>query len=198
MPTYIRGNPKVQNRSPDCAFSIPLLSLHFNKKEVQGISERDQRFRSGNRRLFMGRGEYEEATNQRRTRASIVDFGCSVLLVTAACSCSCVNTVPHTFTHVSSTGTARAASQGEERSNWGKSINIDGVGGSFLLLHSLSFVLHHSAGFITMGTASRNATIYCATDRLLLIGTSDGCIKAWNVDAKRVVRDLNTTKTFWT
>ncbi|KAK4259156.1 hypothetical protein QN277_005516 [Acacia crassicarpa] len=55
--------------------------------------------------------------------------------------------------------------------------------------------------------ASRNATIYCGTeilsldwenksDRLLLIGTSDGCIKAWNVDAKRVVCDLNTTKTF--
>ncbi|KAI9124232.1 hypothetical protein K1719_005532 [Acacia pycnantha] len=55
--------------------------------------------------------------------------------------------------------------------------------------------------------ASRNATIYCGTeilsldwenksDRLLLIGTSDACIKAWNVDAKRVVCDLNTTKTF--
>ncbi|WJX14439.1 hypothetical protein P8452_04702 [Trifolium repens] len=55
--------------------------------------------------------------------------------------------------------------------------------------------------------ASRNATIYCGTeilsldwecksDRLLLIGTSDGCIKAWNVDAKRVVCDLNTTEAF--
>ncbi|KAK2404512.1 WD repeat-containing protein [Trifolium repens] len=55
--------------------------------------------------------------------------------------------------------------------------------------------------------ASRNATIYCGTeilsldwecksDRLLLIGTSDGCIKAWNVDAKRVVCDLNTTQAF--
>lgn len=54
---------------------------------------------------------------------------------------------------------------------------------------------------------SRNATIYCGTeilsldwecksDRLLLIGTSDGCIKAWNVDAKRVVCDLNTTEEF--
>nr|XP_029145028.1 WD repeat-containing protein 91 homolog isoform X2 [Arachis hypogaea] len=54
---------------------------------------------------------------------------------------------------------------------------------------------------------SRNATIYCGTeilsldwecksDRLLLIGTSDGCIKAWNVDAKRVVCDLNTTQAF--
>ncbi|KAF7820709.1 WD repeat-containing protein 91-like protein [Senna tora] len=54
---------------------------------------------------------------------------------------------------------------------------------------------------------SRNATIYCGTeilsldwecksDRLLLIGTSDGCIKAWNVDAKRVVCDLNTTEAF--
>nr|XP_012570167.1 WD repeat-containing protein 91-like isoform X2 [Cicer arietinum] len=55
--------------------------------------------------------------------------------------------------------------------------------------------------------ASRNATIYCGTeilsldwecksDRLLLMGTSDGCIKAWNVDAKRVVCDLNTTEAF--
>lgn len=30
----------------------------------------------------------------------------------------------------------------------------------------------------------------------LLIGTSNGCIKAWNVDAKRVVCDLNTTEAF--
>ncbi|KAJ4705912.1 WD repeat-containing protein 91-like [Melia azedarach] len=55
--------------------------------------------------------------------------------------------------------------------------------------------------------ASRNATIYCGaeimsleweckSDRLLLIGTADGGIKAWNVDAKRVVCDLNTTKAF--
>ncbi|KAK4279305.1 hypothetical protein QN277_011104 [Acacia crassicarpa] len=29
----------------------------------------------------------------------------------------------------------------------------DGVCSSFLLLHSLSFVLHPSAGFITMGTS---------------------------------------------
>ncbi|KAI4332382.1 hypothetical protein L6164_017296 [Bauhinia variegata] len=54
---------------------------------------------------------------------------------------------------------------------------------------------------------SRNATIYCGaetlsldweckSDRLLLIGTSDGCIKAWNADAKRVVCDLNTTEAF--
>ncbi|KAF6162120.1 hypothetical protein GIB67_008249 [Kingdonia uniflora] len=54
---------------------------------------------------------------------------------------------------------------------------------------------------------SRNATIYCGaeimsldweckSDRLLLIGTADGGIKAWNVDAKRVVCDLNTTKAF--
>ncbi|GFZ06412.1 hypothetical protein Acr_18g0005820 [Actinidia rufa] len=46
--------------------------------------------------------------------------------------------------------------------------------------------------------ASRNATIYCGaeimslewdckSDRLLLIGTADGGIKTWNVDAKRVV-----------
>ncbi|KAM7499735.1 hypothetical protein LguiA_024149 [Lonicera macranthoides] len=55
--------------------------------------------------------------------------------------------------------------------------------------------------------ASRNATIYCGaeimslewdckSDRLLLIGTADGGIKAWNVDAKRVVCDLNTTEGF--
>ncbi|KAL8193847.1 hypothetical protein R6Q57_026089 [Mikania cordata] len=56
-------------------------------------------------------------------------------------------------------------------------------------------------------SASRNATIYCGaeimslewdckSDRLLLIGTADGGIKAWNVDAKRVVCDLNTTRAF--
>ncbi|XP_024027553.1 WD repeat-containing protein 91 [Morus notabilis] len=56
-------------------------------------------------------------------------------------------------------------------------------------------------------SASRNATIYCGaeimsldweckSDRLLLIGTADGGIKAWNVDAKRVVCDLNTTEAF--
>lgn len=55
--------------------------------------------------------------------------------------------------------------------------------------------------------ASRNATIYCGaeimsldweckSDRLLLIGTADAGIKAWNVDAKRVVCDLNTTDMF--
>ncbi|KAM6586715.1 hypothetical protein CsatA_009320 [Cannabis sativa] len=55
--------------------------------------------------------------------------------------------------------------------------------------------------------ASRNATIYCGaeimsldweckSDRLLLIGTADGGIKAWNVDAKRVVCDLKTTEAF--
>ncbi|XAR52267.1 hypothetical protein NMG60_11020235 [Bertholletia excelsa] len=55
--------------------------------------------------------------------------------------------------------------------------------------------------------ASRNATIYsgaeimslewdCKSDRLLLIGTADGGIKAWNVDAKRVVCDLNTSEAF--
>ncbi|OIW12540.1 hypothetical protein TanjilG_04704 [Lupinus angustifolius] len=59
----------------------------------------------------------------------------------------------------------------------------------------------------TSTPVSRNATIYCGTeilsldwecksDRLLLIGTSDGCIKAWNVDAKRVVCDLSTTEAF--
>uniref|UniRef100_A0A803R2H9 Anaphase-promoting complex subunit 4-like WD40 domain-containing protein n=2 Tax=Cannabis sativa TaxID=3483 RepID=A0A803R2H9_CANSA len=36
----------------------------------------------------------------------------------------------------------------------------------------------------------------CKSDRLLLIGTADGGIKAWNVDAKRVVCDLKTTEAF--
>ncbi|XP_037495359.1 WD repeat-containing protein 91 homolog isoform X2 [Jatropha curcas] len=56
-------------------------------------------------------------------------------------------------------------------------------------------------------STSRNATIYCGaeilsldweckSDRLLLIGTADGGIKAWNVDAKRVVCDLNTSEAF--
>ncbi|BFG29699.1 hypothetical protein CerSpe_159730 [Prunus speciosa] len=36
----------------------------------------------------------------------------------------------------------------------------------------------------------------CKSDRLLLIGTADGGIKAWNVDAKRVVCDLNTSEAF--
>ncbi|CAH9070598.1 unnamed protein product [Cuscuta epithymum] len=56
-------------------------------------------------------------------------------------------------------------------------------------------------------STSRNATIYCGaevmslewdskSDRLLLIGTADGGIKAWNVDAKRVVCDLKCTKEF--
>ncbi|KAL6123155.1 hypothetical protein ACLB2K_075678 [Fragaria x ananassa] len=55
--------------------------------------------------------------------------------------------------------------------------------------------------------ASRNATIYCGakimsldweckSDRLLLIGTADRGIKAWNVDAKRVVCDLQTSEEF--
>ncbi|GAB2293988.1 hypothetical protein Dimus_028204 [Dionaea muscipula] len=55
--------------------------------------------------------------------------------------------------------------------------------------------------------ATRNATIYCGaeilsldweckSDRLLLIGTADGGIKAWNVDAKRVVCDLSTVQMF--
>ncbi|XP_070048727.1 uncharacterized protein [Nicotiana tomentosiformis] len=55
--------------------------------------------------------------------------------------------------------------------------------------------------------ASRNATIYCGaeimsleweckSDRLLLIGTADGGIKVWNVDAKRVVCDLSCTEAF--
>ncbi|GAB4858352.1 hypothetical protein Ancab_009826 [Ancistrocladus abbreviatus] len=56
-------------------------------------------------------------------------------------------------------------------------------------------------------SATRNATIYCGaeilsldweckSDRLLLIGTADRGIKAWNVDAKRVVCDLSTPQTF--
>ncbi|XP_068331279.1 uncharacterized protein [Pyrus communis] len=55
--------------------------------------------------------------------------------------------------------------------------------------------------------ASRNATIYCGakimsldweckSDRLLLIGAANGGIKAWNVDAKRVVCDLSTREEF--
>lgn len=54
---------------------------------------------------------------------------------------------------------------------------------------------------------SRSATIYCGaeimslewdckSDRLLLIGTADGGIKAWNADAKRVVCDLSTTEAY--
>ncbi|KAK3153911.1 hypothetical protein QOZ80_2BG0183140 [Eleusine coracana subsp. coracana] len=55
--------------------------------------------------------------------------------------------------------------------------------------------------------SSRNATIYCGaevnalswecrSDRLLLIGTANGGIKAWNADAKRVVCDFNTSRDF--
>lgn len=55
--------------------------------------------------------------------------------------------------------------------------------------------------------SSKNATIYCGAeimsldwecryDRLLFIGTADGGIKAWNVDAKRVVCDLNTSSEY--
>lgn len=55
--------------------------------------------------------------------------------------------------------------------------------------------------------SSRNATIYCGSevsalswecrsDRLLLIGTANGGIKAWNADAKRVVCDLSTSRNF--
>ncbi|KAL5177884.1 WD repeat-containing protein 91 [Glycine soja] len=79
----------------------------------------------------------------------------------------------------------------------------------------------HGKSYDTSTPVSRNATIYCSTeilsldwecksdrlvceliyhvvplDKKLLIGTSDGCIKAWNVDAKRVVCDLNTTEAF--
>ncbi|KAJ1295220.1 hypothetical protein BS78_01G207600 [Paspalum vaginatum] len=55
--------------------------------------------------------------------------------------------------------------------------------------------------------SSKNATIYCGaevsalswecrSDRLLLIGTANGGIKAWNADAKRVVCDLSTSRDF--
>lgn len=55
--------------------------------------------------------------------------------------------------------------------------------------------------------SSKNATIYCGaevsalswdcrSDRLLLIGTANGGIKAWNADAKRVVCDLSTSRGF--
>ncbi|PQQ02748.1 hypothetical protein Pyn_37566 [Prunus yedoensis var. nudiflora] len=36
----------------------------------------------------------------------------------------------------------------------------------------------------------------CKSYQLLLIGTADGGIKAWNVDAKRVVCDLNMSEEF--
>ncbi|KAJ7561480.1 hypothetical protein O6H91_03G030300 [Diphasiastrum complanatum] len=56
-------------------------------------------------------------------------------------------------------------------------------------------------------STSRNATIYCGAEilslewenrsnRLLLIGTAEHSIKAWNVDAKRVVCDLCTDTTY--
>ncbi|KAG9142364.1 hypothetical protein Leryth_016854 [Lithospermum erythrorhizon] len=56
-------------------------------------------------------------------------------------------------------------------------------------------------------STSRNATIYCGaeimslewdckSDRLLLIGTAIGGIKAWNADSKRVVCDLYSNKAF--
>ncbi|KAH7438561.1 hypothetical protein KP509_04G020500 [Ceratopteris richardii] len=56
-------------------------------------------------------------------------------------------------------------------------------------------------------STSRNATIYCGaevlsiewdskSDRLLLIGTAERGIKAWNVDAKRVVCDFTTDVTY--
>ncbi|KAI5077876.1 hypothetical protein GOP47_0007700 [Adiantum capillus-veneris] len=56
-------------------------------------------------------------------------------------------------------------------------------------------------------STSRNATIYCGaevlslewdfkSDRLLLIGTAERGIKAWNVDAKRVVCDFTTEIAF--
>ncbi|GBG77002.1 hypothetical protein CBR_g23333 [Chara braunii] len=54
---------------------------------------------------------------------------------------------------------------------------------------------------------TRNATLYCGaevlslewdskSDRLLLMGTAEGGIKAWNVDAKRVVCDLSVDASF--
>ncbi|KAL3700992.1 hypothetical protein R1sor_019014 [Riccia sorocarpa] len=56
-------------------------------------------------------------------------------------------------------------------------------------------------------STSRNATIYCGaeimslewenkSDRLLLLGTADRGVKAWNVEAKRVVCDLSTDASF--
>ncbi|EFJ19721.1 hypothetical protein SELMODRAFT_418935 [Selaginella moellendorffii] len=56
-------------------------------------------------------------------------------------------------------------------------------------------------------STSRNATIYCGAEimsldwehksgRLLLLGTSEAGIKAWNVDAKRVVCDLSSNQAF--
>ncbi|CAM6082086.1 unnamed protein product [Calypogeia fissa] len=56
-------------------------------------------------------------------------------------------------------------------------------------------------------STSRNATIYCGAeilalewenkfDRLVLLGTAEGGVKAWNVEAKRVVCDLSTDPAF--
>ncbi|KAG5571711.1 hypothetical protein H5410_061477 [Solanum commersonii] len=70
-----------------------------------------------------------------------------------------------------------------------------------MYIHTLIWTYDSSA------PTSRNATIYCGaeimsleweckSDRLLLIGTADGGIKAWNVDAKRVVCDLSCTEAF--
>ncbi|XP_073032338.1 uncharacterized protein [Primulina eburnea] len=61
--------------------------------------------------------------------------------------------------------------------------------------------------YASSAPTSRNATIYCGaeimslewdckSDRLLLIGTSNGGIKVWNIDAKRVVCDLNSTEAY--
>ncbi|KAL0400654.1 UNVERIFIED_CONTAM: WD repeat-containing protein 91 [Sesamum latifolium] len=82
-------------------------------------------------------------------------------------------------------------------------IQVQSVVAAFLPLATILLVLQLMAQLAA--PTSRNATIYCGaeimslewdckSDRLLLIGTSDGGIKAWNVDAKRVVCDLNSTE----
>ncbi|XP_042001295.1 WD repeat-containing protein 91-like [Salvia splendens] len=61
--------------------------------------------------------------------------------------------------------------------------------------------------FDSSAPTSRNATIHCGAEimslewdcrsnNLLLMGTSDGCIKAWNADAKRLVCDLNSSEAY--
>ncbi|KAK2983615.1 hypothetical protein RJ640_023149, partial [Escallonia rubra] len=53
-----------------------------------------------------------------------------------------------------------------------------------------------SASGDNIASASVDGTVRWKVWIVLLIGTADGGIKAWNVDAKRVVCDLNTTESF--
>ena len=64
-----------------------------------------------------------------------------------------------------------------------------------------------SVSCVTHYTSGRNATIYCGTEvqavewdnrgnKLLLLGTSGGNVKAWNVDNKRIVGDTSGDEAF--